>query len=369
MATIVKGKNPRKPYTVRYWVNGRQRERSFAKLNGTAGANAYKTKVEYEARTQTFVDPKLASVSFADYATTVINGLAVTSGTKSAYLGLLRSWVAPWAGDRTLLQVSQDREGLAKLINQDMKNDATGKLLSYNRRGSARTVVLAAVDEAVRAGRLQTHRLTDIQLVQSEEIAQRRDFVFPTFVQIKALQDKLDASSLVLIIWLMRACGLRIREALAVNREDFRDGGTVLRITGQASINGDKKVPLKHRRAGQYRDVPVPAYLWAMVRDLPVGPVCPAADRLYFSYSTVYKIFIKARNEVGISHNFIPHSLRHAFASALLGDRTPITDVAAWLGHKTIDITYRIYGHLVPSAASKTRDVLEHEYEMWSQAA
>jgi hypothetical protein len=39
MATIVKGKNARKPYTVRYWVNGRQRELSFAKLNGTAGAS------------------------------------------------------------------------------------------------------------------------------------------------------------------------------------------------------------------------------------------------------------------------------------------------------------------------------------------
>ena len=35
MATIVRGKNANKPYTVRYWVNGRQRELSFARLNGT----------------------------------------------------------------------------------------------------------------------------------------------------------------------------------------------------------------------------------------------------------------------------------------------------------------------------------------------
>jgi integrase len=364
MATIVKGKNPRKPHTVRYWINGRQRERSFERQ---VDARDFRTKVEYDARTQTFVDPKLASVHFADYAEGVVNGLAVSSGTKGAYLGLLRSWVGPWAGDRTLLQVSQDREGFAKLVNQDMKAPG-GKLLSYNRRGSARTIALAAADEAVRAGRLQTHRLADIPLVQSEEITVRRDFVFPDYAQISALQGKLDAAGMVFIIWIMRGCGLRIREALAVHREDFRDNGTVLRINGQASISGDKKVPLKHRRAGQYRDVPVPAYLWAMVRELPVGPVTPATDRLYFPYSSVYKTFVKARNEVGISHNFIPHSLRHAFASALLADRTPITDVAAWLGHQTIDITYRIYGHLVPSAAGKARDVLEHEYEMWSQA-
>jgi integrase len=365
MATIVRGKNLNKPYTVRYWVNERQRERSFARQ---ADAKDFKTKVEYEVRTQTFVDPKLASVSFAEYASGVVNGRAVSSGTKNGYLGLLRSWVAPWAGDRTLLQVSQDREGLAKLINQDMKTPA-GKLLSYNRRGSARTVALAAVDEAVRAGRLQTHRLADIPLVQSEEITQRRDFVFPDYAQIKMMQDILNASGMVLIIWIMRGCGLRIREALAVHSEDFRDNGAVLRITGQASISGDKKVPLKHRRAGQFRDIPVPAYLWAMVRELPTGPVTPADNRLYFPYSSVYKRFIKARNEVGISRNFVPHSLRHAFASALLADRTPITDVAAWLGHQTIDITFRIYGHLVPSAAGKARDVLEHEYELWSKAA
>jgi hypothetical protein len=30
VSVIVKGKNPRKPHTVRFWVDGRQRERSFA---------------------------------------------------------------------------------------------------------------------------------------------------------------------------------------------------------------------------------------------------------------------------------------------------------------------------------------------------
>jgi hypothetical protein len=30
MSVIIKGKNPRKPHTVRYWADGRQRERSFA---------------------------------------------------------------------------------------------------------------------------------------------------------------------------------------------------------------------------------------------------------------------------------------------------------------------------------------------------
>jgi hypothetical protein len=89
------------------------------------------------------------------------------------------------------------------------------------------------------------------------------------------------------LVWLMRACGLRVREALAVHREDFRENGTVLRCSGKASVLGDRKVALKHRRVGQYRDIPVPAYLWQLVQGMPKGPVirpAPGANT-YFGYS------------------------------------------------------------------------------------
>ncbi len=54
----------------------------------------------------------------------------------------------------------------------------------------------------------------------------------------------------------MRGCGLRIEEALAVCKEDFIEDGTVLRVGWQASGDGTKQDPFKHRKAGDYRDVP-----------------------------------------------------------------------------------------------------------------
>jgi hypothetical protein len=45
----------------------------------------------------------------------------------------------------------------------------------------------------------------------------------------------------------------------------------------------------------------------------------------------------------------------------------PITDVAEWLGHREISVTYRIYSHLIPSAAGKAKDVLDAEYAEWSR--
>lgn len=44
------------------------------------------------------------------------------------------------------------------------------------------------------------------------------------------------------------------------------------------------------------------------------------------------------------------------------GKGIPITDVAQWLGHRDVRVTYRIYGHLVPFAAARAIAVLDEEY-------
>jgi hypothetical protein len=41
-----------------------------------------------------------------------------------------------------------------------------------------------------------------------------------------------------LTVWLMRGCGLRISEAMAVKFSGFRMGGKILRITEQAAPDG-----------------------------------------------------------------------------------------------------------------------------------
>jgi hypothetical protein len=69
MAVIIKGKNVNKPHTVRYWVDGKQREKSFA----TAGeAKDWKIKVEHDTRAQIFTDPKLGKERLGDYARKLI---------------------------------------------------------------------------------------------------------------------------------------------------------------------------------------------------------------------------------------------------------------------------------------------------------
>jgi hypothetical protein len=105
----------------------------------------------------------------------------------------------------------------------------------------------------------------------------------------------------------MRGCGLRIEEALAVKKKDFRDNGTILRVYQQATRDGRETVPLKKRKRGEYRDIPVPTWLWDMVKDLPDGPLMPGnGDRTYQLYGTVYERFMNAAKVAGIPAGFTP---------------------------------------------------------------
>ncbi|WP_237305501.1 tyrosine-type recombinase/integrase [Streptomyces sp. SAT1] len=46
------------------------------------------------------------------------------------------------------------------------------------------------------------------------------------------------------------------------------------------------------------------------------------------------------------------YSYRHFFASHCLTRNIPITDVAEWMGHKNIDVTFKTYRHLMPGTIS-----------------
>ena len=54
-----------------------------------------------------------------------------------------------------------------------------------------------------------------------------------------------------------------------------------------------------------------------------------------------------------------PRSLRHFFASTALANGVPIHEVSRWLGHRSVKTTVDIYGHLLPSAWDRCRDVLQ----------
>ncbi|MFI1977015.1 tyrosine-type recombinase/integrase [Streptomyces wedmorensis] len=53
------------------------------------------------------------------------------------------------------------------------------------------------------------------------------------------------------------------------------------------------------------------------------------------------------------------YGFRHYFASNALGNGIPITDVAEWMGHKSIEETYRTYRHLMPGSITTAARILD----------
>ena len=226
----------RHAWTLRYWVNGKQLEKSFKDeiRNGRVSYGSGR-KLAQDFQLKLTVDKRSGDITlasrgrtgrqnFAEAAEAFIARLPIGDGSKYHYRSVYRRHVKPVFGDMTLAQVANDRDGVMELLLVTMKH------LSNTPRQQARHVIVGTVEEAVKAGKLSKHRLDGIELADSGRYS-RKSFVFPTYEQVKFVADggsnlgsKRDVGGAGLCVWLMRGCGLRIEEALAVSKEDFIRG-------------------------------------------------------------------------------------------------------------------------------------------------
>ena len=353
MATIIPGKNPNKPFTVRYQHDGRQREKSFRTKRE---ARDFVAKFEHDSRENIFVDPRESAIKFRDAAERWVSSLTGAASSKRVYRNAL-DHLNPLIGDRSIGHVAADRFGLEELLKIKLPDQDLGPSMIR----TCYIVVRAVVNDAIKAGKLHASRINSITL---PALVAKAEIIWPEYKQLKHIADGMP-ENWGLAVWLMRGCGLRIGEALAVRWENFRDG--TLRITEQLAPDGTY-IPLKHRKVGEWRDVPVPLY----VVDALTFPW--EGDRFGYVFSTIgrqrfSRAFRRLSTETGLPSEFTPHMLRHIFASVSLSNGVPITDVSAWLGHRDINMTYAIYGHLVPSSWGKARHVLDDEYASWKETS
>jgi len=60
------------------------------------------------------------------------------------------------------------------------------------------------------------------------------------------------------------------------------------------------------------------------------------------------------------------HGLRHTYASMLIAEGFPVTEVSAQLGHASVDITLRYYAHLFASATTASKRISEAINQQWA---
>ncbi|MGY9067808.1 tyrosine-type recombinase/integrase [Streptomyces sp. CAS3] len=170
----------------------------------------------------------------------------------------------------------------------------------------------------------------------------------------------------LLIADLMSGCGLRNGEAAAVNLRNIV-AGDVYRVTEQVNQTTGQYAPLKHRMSNQYRDVPLPVRVRQTIERyadkhgtvngyLLRHPSDPSRTFPHHCLSNQWRRIKKAR--IDIPQGMVIYGFRHFFASNCLTHGIPITDVAEWMGHKNIAITFKTYRHLMPGSVSTAARVL-----------
>ena len=327
---ILKGKNPRKPYTVRYWHEGRQREHSFTTRRE---ASDFIASFEHASRQGTYIDQRATSETFGQAAGRMIADQA-NANTREAYQGALIHLDSLL--NRPLRAVANDRDGIKALC----ANHPQGKRML--------TVTRNTCDEAVQAGRLTGHRLAGLK---ANRVPGKRSLILATPAQIDAIATALGADGLAVRI--MRGTGMRVSECLALRREDFIthiDGNVI--VTVRRQVQGGQIVPLKHRRDYDGRQVPVSPSLVRLIKARPDG------DLFTTSYRQFLARFTRAARKAGLPQGFTPHQLRHGFASTLLAGGIPITDVARWMGDEVRTVA-STYAHLMPGQTDRALALLE----------
>jgi integrase len=339
-------------WTLRYWADGHQTNKTFRDAlgpdhkvqygSGKTLAEDFQAKLLAAKRAGdvSFADTKGGDTPFVAYCEAWI-ARRTAPNTRNTYTQTLAHLRAALAG-RTLRQVAGDREGVQAMIES----------VPGTYQAKARIVFVSPCNEALKQGRITSHLLRGL-IVQVP--TRRAKVILATNEQLEVMAAKLGDRGLM--VWLGAMAGTRMGESLGVNIADFTDGGTNLRLTRQRMANGSLS-HLKARKDGDFRDIPVPQVLWARVQEAPrdsEGFFFPAAWRCNDQFS-------RARDAAGLPEVFTPHHLRHLYASDLLSALVPITDVAHFLGHQNINTTFATYGHLVPAASDRAREVFDKKW-------
>jgi len=186
--------------------------------------------------------------------------------------------------------------------------------------------------------------------------------------QVAALLKAVELPRYRAILGLIYHTGLRVGEAVRIERRDFRDTATPCpRLHVRCGKGGkDRFVPLSPAMVQALRDwwkthrhptflFPGPTTGWRE-RSLPADAAQRAATHL--SVSAVQNTFRLARAASGLPAAATVHTLRHCYATHLLEEGVSLRFISQYLGHASLETTV-IYTHLTPLNEARTRAALD----------
>ncbi|MBD0422735.1 tyrosine-type recombinase/integrase [Streptomyces sp. TRM S81-3] len=344
------------PYIIRYRdAAGRQREETGYATQQSALDRL--TQVYEEKRTtsphQAELKRQIGKQRFGDYASTWLTRQRhYAPGSVRTVNQVLNSQILPVLASR---RINTFTSTVVDDFIMSMEERSVGLAAQQNAFDALRKILL----DARRRGGITEDPFEGV--VPPEYIP--RKITIPTLDEIHALK-AVSTDGLRVIIDLMSGCGLRNGEAYAANRERIV-ADDVYRVTEQIEGKTRERAPLKHRKLGEFRETPMPSTvretLLRFEKDhgaSPDGYLLRTQRSPFWAHTTLEYQWNTAKKRAGLTRRLTTYSLRHFFASNCLAKGIPITDVAEWMGHKNINMTFKIYRHLMPASIGRAAKLL-----------
>ena len=163
--------------------------------------------------------------------------------------------------------------------------------------------------------------------------------------------------SYLLIINILYWTGMRIGEVMALRAKDISDG--VIHVT--RSLMPINKMITTPKTQSSIRDISISQTLQNEITEfIRKIPYYDEADLLFSVATTSVGNFLSKICEHADVPKIRIHDLRHSHASFLIEKNYPIIAIKERLGHKNIQTTLDIYGHLYPNKDKDIADEIDH---------
>jgi integrase len=222
----------------------------------------------------------------------------------------------------------------------------------------------AIFNEAVRLGKVKHNPATaaqrlgvgSVEATESENTEVRPEEVYNA-EELNRLIQHAEAGFFKTLIFTVALTGIRHGEALALQWGDIdlTAGKITVRRTWPDKWREDEPIFYVPKSKNGVREIPIPGELAQALKRWKLSCaiskwdlVFPKKDGAPHDRKTILRSGLYPAIRRAEVKKLDMHALRHTFASLLLSQGTPITEVSSYLGHADPQITLRVYSQWIP---------------------
>jgi integrase len=286
------------------------------------------------------------------------NGKPVKETTLDHWQNHVDSYLTPAFGDYRLDQIDTpaiEKRRLAWRDQDKLSPITVNKLL---------TTLTAIFNEAVRLGKVKHNPATaaqrlgvgSVEATESENTEVRPEEVYNA-EELNRLIQHAEAGFFKTLIFTVALTGIRHGEALALQWGDIdlTAGKITVRRTWPDKWREDEPIFYVPKSKNGVREIPIPGELAQALKRWKLSCaiskwdlVFPKKDGAPHDRKTILRSGLYPAIRRAEVKKLDMHALRHTFASLLLSQGTPITEVSSYLGHADPQITLKVYSHWIP---------------------